>query len=55
MRTLTGLEITTDLAAPTDVLSDGQRTVALRVAQEALQNVRKHAAATHVVGRDPAR
>jgi signal transduction histidine kinase len=48
MRTLTALEITTDLAAPADVLSDGQRTVALRVAQEALQNVRKHAAATHV-------
>src|SRR6476646_792479 len=48
MRTLTALEITTDLAAPTAVLSDGQRTVALRVAQEALQNVRKHAAATNV-------
>jgi len=30
-------------------MSDGQRTVALRVAQEALQNVRKHAAASHVV------
>ena len=29
-------------------LSDAQRTVALRVAQEALQNVRKHAAATKV-------
>ena len=48
MRTLTGLEITTDLTAPAAVLGDGQRTVALRVAQEALQNVRKHAAATHV-------
>ena len=48
MRTLTGLEITTELTAPADVLGDGQRTVALRVAQEALQNVRKHAAATHV-------
>jgi len=48
MRALTALEITTDLTAPTNVLSDGQRTVALRVAQEALQNVRKHAAATHV-------
>ena len=55
MRTLTGLDITTDLTAPADVLSDGQRTVALRVAQEALQNVRKHAAATTVVGRDPTR
>ncbi len=48
MRTLTALEITTDLEAPASLLSDGQRTVALRVAQEALQNVRKHAAATHV-------
>ncbi|MFL5673676.1 MAG: sensor histidine kinase [Chloroflexota bacterium] len=48
MRTLTGLEITTDLGAPATLLSDGQRTVALRVAQEALQNVRKHSAATHV-------
>jgi two-component system sensor histidine kinase DegS len=48
MRTLTGLDIATDLAAPAADLSDGQSTVALRVAQEALQNVRKHAAATHV-------
>ena len=49
MRGLTGLDITTDLAAPSTRLSDGQRTVALRVAQEALQNVRKHADAGHVV------
>jgi two-component system sensor histidine kinase DegS len=49
MRTLTGIEITTDLDAPADDLSDGQRTVALRIAQEALQNVRKHAAATAAV------
>ena len=48
MRALTGLDITTDLQASADGLSDGQRTVALRVAQEALQNVRKHAAATKV-------
>ena len=48
LRTLTGLDIATDLAAPTDGLTDAQRTVALRVAQESLQNVRKHAAATHV-------
>ena len=48
MRTLTGLDITTDLAASPAALSDGQRTVALRVAQEALQNVRKHASATNV-------
>ena len=49
MRTLTELEITTELTASPALLSDGQRTVALRVAQEALQNVRKHAAASHVV------
>jgi signal transduction histidine kinase len=49
MRTLTGLEISLELEAPTDVLTDGQRTTALRVAQEALQNVRKHAAASNVV------
>ncbi len=55
MQTLTGLVITAELTAPADVLSDGQRTVALRVAQEALQNVRKHAAATHGRRRDPAR
>jgi two-component system, NarL family, sensor histidine kinase DegS len=49
MRTLTGLDITTDLGASPAALSDAQRTVALRVAQEALQNVRKHASATNVV------
>jgi signal transduction histidine kinase len=48
MRALTGLAITIDLTAPTDALTDAQRTVALRVAQEALQNIRKHAAATDV-------
>ncbi|HEX6867434.1 MAG TPA: ATP-binding protein, partial [Candidatus Limnocylindrales bacterium] len=45
---LTGLEISTELAAPPEALTDGQRTVVLRVAQESLQNVRKHASATHV-------
>ena len=48
MRALTGVDITTDLAAPPEMLSDGQCTVVLRVAQESLQNVRKHASATHV-------
>ena len=48
MRSLTGLSIATDLIGPTNGLTDGQRTVALRVAQEALQNVRKHAAAGSV-------
>ena len=46
--TLTGLAIETDLTAPTEVLGDGQKTVVLRVAQEALQNVRKHASAATV-------
>ena len=45
---LIGHDIETDLTAPASSLTDGQRTVVLRVAQEALQNVRKHAAATNV-------
>ena len=48
-RTLSGLIITSDLAAPAGLLSDREQTVVLRVTQEALQNVRKHAAAAHVV------
>jgi two-component system, NarL family, sensor histidine kinase DegS len=48
MRTLTGLDISTELTAPTDTLNDAERTVALRVAQEALQNARKHAAASTI-------
>jgi signal transduction histidine kinase len=48
-RVLTGHDITTDLAAPSALLTDGQRTVVLRVAQEALQNVRKHAGASTVI------
>lgn len=46
---LSGLTITTDLTAPTDGLSEAAQTVVLRIAQEALQNVRKHAAATSVL------
>jgi len=49
LRRLTGLTITTQLDAPTDTLDDQQRTVVLRVTQEALQNVRKHAEASMVV------
>lgn len=49
VRSLTDLAIRTDLAAPADVLDVRQRTVALRIAQEALQNVRKHASAATVV------
>ena len=48
LRSLGGLTATTDFTAPADRLADGQQTVALRVAQEALQNVRKHARANSV-------
>jgi signal transduction histidine kinase len=43
--TLIGIPIRTTLDAPVAVLGDSAQTVVLRVAQEALQNVRKHAEA----------
>jgi two-component system sensor histidine kinase DegS len=46
---LSGLHITPELAGPIDGLGDATQTVVLRVVQEALQNVRKHAGATNVV------
>ncbi len=49
LRATTALHVTTDLRAQNDNLDDDQQTVALRVTQEALQNVRKHAAASTVV------
>ncbi len=49
LRATTALHVTTDLRAKNDNLDDDQQTVALRVTQEALQNVRKHAAASTVV------
>ena len=49
LRTATRLTATADLRAPSDKLDDKQRTVILRVAQEALQNVRKHAKASAVM------
>jgi len=48
LRALAGLIATTDLAADAGALTSPQRTVALRIAQEALQNVRKHAGAANV-------
>ena len=45
---LTGLAISADLAAAPDRLTGTQQTVVLRVLQEALQNVRKHGAASAV-------
>ena len=46
---LSGVQITTDLTAPADGLPEAAQTVVLRVVQEALQNVRKHAGAANVV------
>ncbi len=48
MRALTGATIETDLAAPAELLSDEGQVVVLRVMQEALQNVRRHAEARKV-------
>ena len=45
---LAGIPVTTDLRAPGDGLGDAEQTVVLRIVQEALQNVRKHATATTV-------
>ncbi|HET7677511.1 MAG TPA: sensor histidine kinase [Candidatus Limnocylindrales bacterium] len=42
------IEVRVDLAAPDELLSEAQQTVVLRVAQEALRNIRKHAAASSV-------
>lgn len=49
VRGLTGLDITTRLGDPGDELDPADQTVILRVVQEALQNIRKHAAASSVV------
>ncbi len=46
---LSGMRISVDLAAPAAALPEAAQTVVLRVVQEALQNIRKHAAATNVV------
>ncbi len=45
---LTGAAVELDLQAPVDELDDAAQVVVLRVLQEALQNVRKHAGARHV-------
>jgi two-component system sensor histidine kinase DegS len=46
---LSGLHIATELEGATTGLTEAAQTVVLRVVQEALQNVRKHASATNVV------
>jgi len=43
-----GLAVELELRAPDDLLSEARQTVVLRVAQEALRNVRKHAEARRV-------
>ncbi|HWP62774.1 MAG TPA: sensor histidine kinase [Candidatus Binatia bacterium] len=45
---LAGVPVERRLEAPAEGLTEAQQTVVLRVVQEALQNVRKHAAATRV-------
>jgi signal transduction histidine kinase len=45
---LAGVPVERRLEAPTERLGDAQQTVVLRVVQEALQNVRKHAGASTV-------
>lgn len=49
MAALTGATIETELRAPGDRLAEAEQTVVLRVVQEALQNVRKHAASSRTV------
>jgi two-component system sensor histidine kinase DegS len=46
MAALTGATIETDLRAPGSLLNPTQQTAVLRIVQEALQNIRKHAAST---------
>ena len=48
MSALTGLPIEISMDAPAERIDDAAQTVALRVVQEALQNVRKHATASRV-------
>jgi signal transduction histidine kinase len=44
----TAMRVKVDLDAPADRLDEAQQTVVLRVAQEAMRNIRKHAAAASV-------
>ena len=48
MTALSGLPINADLSAPPEVLGEAEQTVVLRITQEALHNVRKHAGASSV-------
>jgi two-component system, NarL family, sensor histidine kinase DegS len=46
---LTGIALTTEIEAGGEQLSEADQTVVLRIVQEALQNTRKHAAASSAV------
>lgn len=48
LETASGASVELELTAPPERLGDTQQTVALRIVQEALQNVRRHAQARHV-------
>jgi two-component system sensor histidine kinase DegS len=49
MAALTGATVETDMRAPGNGLSPTQQTAVLRIVQEALQNIRKHAGASRTV------
>lgn len=49
MAALTGATIETTLRAPGEKLNPSQQTAVLRIVQEALQNVRKHAGPSHTI------
>jgi two-component system sensor histidine kinase DegS len=49
MAALTGATVGTELRAPGELLNPGQQTAVLRIVQEALQNVRKHAGSSRTV------
>lgn len=49
LRAVAPVSVTTELAAPDTALDEGARVAAVRIVREALQNVRKHAAASTVV------
>jgi Signal transduction histidine kinase len=49
MAALTGATLETSLRAPGERLNPSQQTAVLRIVQEALQNVRKHASSSHTV------
>jgi two-component system sensor histidine kinase DegS len=49
MKSLTETTIETELTAPAELLNPTQQTAVLRITQEALQNIRKHAAASRTL------